>query len=338
MLLTASHVPNSASYFLDGTDGWVVGKEVWDTTDVDQEVNVLTRPPGDSGFEALRQVDVTDNDRVVSFHDDDNWSGIPNPQGDAAPALLYPCIPVFDGASPPRHSGLLSTQHVLFGSIRGDIFNSYVNFVNSHPRPSGALDWPLRSVVLASGVARPFQNYQYDYDIGHWADAASTSNANESVLGQAGWHFSDSHALSRLVVMLDSIALQAFHAQRTGQRFRASAVTQELLGPPFRGPRMRRLMRLAPFRSDVLEPMVRRGARSRIRHVYLSSQFAKVDSQVHPSLFAFIVNRSGLSLQDLREVLLPCWTREFPEEVRPQLRFWDYWVNRAISLKADRSD
>jgi len=336
MLETASHVPNSVSCFLDGTDGGVVGAEVQDAIALNQQVNVLVRAPGDSGFEALKRLGLADNDRVITFHDDDNWSGMPHPQTDPTAALLYPHIPVFDGIGPQRHSSLLSTQHVLFGSIRGDIFNSFLRFANSHPRPSGALDWPLRSVVLASGVARPFSNYQYNYDIGHWADVTSTSHANESVLGEAGWDFSDSRVLSMLVVMMDSIALLASHARRTGQPLKASTVADELLGPPFRGARMRKLLRMTAFVGDRVEPLVRRAGRARVRSLYLSGHFSNYDRKTFPALYSFIVGSrvQALSLHHLRDDLVPRFIHEFPEEVRPQLEFWQHWVAEAITLRA----
>jgi hypothetical protein len=336
MLVTASHVPNSISCFLDGTDRRVVGAELQDASVSNQRVYVLIRSPGDSGFKAVERLGLTDNDRVMSFHDDDDWSGVPHPPTDQTAALLYPHIPAFDGRSSPRHSGLLSTQHVLFGSIRGDIFNSFVSFANSHPRPSGALDWPLRSVVLASGGARPFKSYQYNYSIGHWADVTSTNHANESVLGEAGWDFSDSRALSMLVVMLDSIALLASHARRTGHPLEASAVADELLGPPFRGARMRKLLRMTAFAGDAVEPLVRRAGRARIRNLYLSGRFSAIDRRRFPALYSFIVDGrvQARGLHHLRDSLVPEFLREFPDEVRPQLEFWQHWVDEAITLRA----
>lgn len=340
MVVTASRVANSVSYFLDGTDDWLVQDNVQHLAGRNQQHVVLRRPRGDSGFEALQRVHVSDSDRVIFFHDDDSWAGIPDPQGDVSSALLYPRIPVFDRNHAPRQRSLLSTQHVLFGAIRGDIFNSYLGFLRSHPRPSGALDWPLRSVVLANGVTRPFPNYEYDYDMGHWADSTSTEAANDSVLGEAGWTFSDSRALSMLVVMMDSITLLASHARRTGQPLEASAVADELLGPPFRGSSMRKALRMTAFAGDAVEPLVRRAGRARIRKLYLSGRFSPVDRSRFPALYSFIVEGrvQALGLRQLRDSLVPEFLREFPDEVRPQLEFWRHGIDEAISLRAGQFD
>lgn len=338
MMMTASRVPNSVSYFLDGTDDWLVHDNVRDIAGTDQQHRVIRRLRGDSGFEALQHVHVSDVDRVVFFHDDDAWAGTPDPEGDVSSALLYPRIPVFDRHHAPRCKSLLSTQHVLFGAIRGDIFNTYLDFLRSHPRPCGALDWPLRSVVLANGVARSFSNYQYDYDMGHWVDSSSAEAANDSVLGEGGWTFSDSRALSMLVVMMDSIALLAAHARRTGQPLRVSAVADELAGPPFRGARMRKLLRMTAFVGDAVEPLVRRAGRANVRNLYLSGRFATVDRRTFPALYSFIVESrvQAVSLHHLRDSLIPRFLREFPDEVRPQLEFWQHGIDEAIILRAGR--
>jgi hypothetical protein len=258
----------------------------------------------------------------MMFHDDDSWSGVPLAEDQSQAAVIVPRIPVFDGERVNTLPSLVSTQHVMFGAIRGDLFAGYQAFLRVHPQPSGALDWALRALVLANGSVETFDDYTYDYRIYGWQDQAQARAANAVVLQEAGWDFSDPGLLASLVVMLDSLSLMTSYAVTIGRRPAMSALRRELTGPPFRGRRLRQLIKLTSNLPIDADAKARIAMARWMKHRYVKSAYAEVDARRFPVLHRWGTARPRLGIRDVVEGLIPQLSMELPASVRDQLVFW----------------
>jgi hypothetical protein len=261
----------------------------------------------------------------MQFHDDDTWYGTPSlpARDDPAVSLYTPVLMVTDGVTKwPAHQW--TTQHALFGAIRGDVFAIISRYLANAPNPWGGEDLMILSFTGALGRIEELSGYSYVWHCGNWTSQTSELSTQQYLADQ-GWGHLSSLSTYLLLQSLDRVAIFGV-ANEVPDPMWLSGVNDVLATFwPVIDPRGHRILsRLPPRLRGAM--IASRGTGSGSRRVlqFLRNVPGSV-ARVHPadSFAAFNTGqRLVRSPEDVIEHLIPALSREAPGEAHPQIEYW----------------
>lgn len=196
-----------------------------------KHVRILRRPRDETQFASLAQCTSDGADWVIQLHDDDTWSGIPDPRHlNTQSACYWSRTSLHDD---PSVKGL-SLPNIFFGAIRQDVWAAFISFVKQQPHPCPGVDQVVVFWCRQLGIAGPIPNYIYDYNWSNWAEFESAKATNRSLAEATGWgQFSDSEAM-QWTIYIDTLVSLAPLSQFIGVS-RARDIARRMLRrtPPF---------------------------------------------------------------------------------------------------------
>jgi len=332
-LETVDRTPDAYGLLIDRTTSGVVwspqGHRV--VQDISRRFTVVRQgnaAPLSAGWKVLAGMPA---DWIMQFHDDDTWDGVPAIPStpDTAVALYAPRLVVSDGTN-EWLAHQWTTQHALFGAIRGDVFAIIARYLANAPNPWGGEDLMILSFTGALGRIEQMSGYSYVWHRGNWTSQTSETSTHQYLAAQ-GWGHLSSLSTYLLLQSLDRLAIFGA-AHEVPDPIWLSGV-DDVLGTfwPVIDPRGHRILSQLPPRLRGAM-IASRGTGSGSRRVveFLRNVPGSV-AEVHPadSFTAFATGqRLVRSPEDVFERLIPALTREAPVEAYPQIEYWAQCITK----------
>ena len=277
---------------------------------------------------------------IVQFHDDDRWVGNPSlPEAPAPDVTLYaPHLLVSDGTNEwAAHEW--TTQHAMFGAMRGDVFRIIAQYLASAPSPWGGEDLMLLSFAGSLGRIARLDGYTYVWRRHNWTSSTS-GDSTRTYLEEQGWQRLSSLSTYLLLQSLDRLAVFAYAEDVDDETWRRGV--DEVLATfwPVIDRRGHDLLRKLPsrLRGALISTRGEGTGARRIIRLLRNTPKSVVSVCDHESFQAF---ESGQRLvrtpQDVAGSLLPALRQEAPVRVQPQLDYW-HWCIAKVADRYSRWD
>jgi len=268
---------------------------------------------------------------IVQFHDDDNWRGVPTiPESPDPSVTLYaPNVLVSDGIK-EWNAHEWTTQHALFGAIRGDVFRMIAKYLAAAPNPWGGEDLMMLSFAGSLGRIERQHGYSYIWHRHNWTSETSELST-QRYLGDQGWEGLASLSTYLLLQSLDRLAVFAYADSVDDAQWKVGV--DEVLDTfwPVIDRRGHELLRRLPRRLRGALISTRGEGTGPRRIISLVKRVPSSLSAVSLE-HSFEAFQSGQILVstpgDVANSLLPALVRVAPTKVQAQLGYWAECIGR----------
>lgn len=277
---------------------------------------------------------------ILQFHDDDRWVGTPSvPEPPEPGVTLYaPHLLVSDGTTEwIAHEW--TTQHAMFGAMRGDVFRMISQYLASAPSPWGGEDFMLLSFAGSLGRIARLDGYTYVWRNHNWTSSTSTASTR-TYLEEQGWEESSSLSTYLLLQSFDRLAVFAYADAVDDETWQRGV--DEVLATfwPVIDRRGHELLRRLPpqLRGALIST---RGEGTGARRIMSLIRGAPRSMRSARESEPFQAFESGRRLvrtpHDVADSLLPAFSKQAPVRVQPQLDYW-HWCIAKVAERHSRWD